>query len=106
LFRQRVERLKRTAPIAEVIGRYVNLKNTGSTFIGTCPFPLLSELTGTGTPVSRFLGHLDGSERVARMRLPIAAVPITQGPAPAGWPAAPSAGPRTGDRATSTDRDA
>jgi DNA primase len=36
--RQRVDRIKHTAPIAKVIGRYVELKNSGNTFTGTCPF--------------------------------------------------------------------
>jgi len=36
--RQRVDRLKHTIPIAKVIGRYVELKNAGSTLTGTCPF--------------------------------------------------------------------
>jgi DNA primase len=36
--RQRVDRLKHTVPIAKVIGRYVELKDTGNTFTGTCPF--------------------------------------------------------------------
>jgi DNA primase len=36
--RQRIDRLKLTVPIAKVIGRYVELKNSGNTLTGTCPF--------------------------------------------------------------------
>jgi DNA primase len=36
--RDEIERLKRTVPIAEVIGRYIELRPSGSTLIGLCPF--------------------------------------------------------------------
>jgi DNA primase len=36
--RQRIDRLKLTVPIAKVIGRFVELKNSGNTLTGTCPF--------------------------------------------------------------------
>jgi DNA primase len=36
--RQRIERLKHIASIETVIGRYVDLKNSGSALVGTCPF--------------------------------------------------------------------
>src|SRR5262245_49835980 len=36
--RQRIERLKHIVPITEVIGRYVDLRCTGNTCAGLCPF--------------------------------------------------------------------
>jgi DNA primase len=36
--RQRIERLKHIASLETVIGRYVDLKNSGSALVGTCPF--------------------------------------------------------------------
>jgi hypothetical protein len=36
--RQRIERLKHIVPIAEVVGRYVELRDTGNTCTGLCPF--------------------------------------------------------------------
>jgi DNA primase len=36
--RQRVDRVKHMAPLAKVIGRYVELKSSGNTLTGTCPF--------------------------------------------------------------------
>ena len=37
--RQRIERLKDIVPLAEVVGRYVDLQGSGNTLIGRCPFP-------------------------------------------------------------------
>lgn len=36
--RERVERIKREVPIAEVIGRRITLSRSGSVFLGRCPF--------------------------------------------------------------------
>lgn len=36
--RQRIEHLKHIVPIAEVVGRYVELRDTGNTCTGLCPF--------------------------------------------------------------------
>ena len=52
--RQRIERLKHTATIAEVIGRYVELRDMGRNLSGLCPFhkdqvPSLTVYPETGT---------------------------------------------------------
>ena len=52
--RQRIERLKQTATITDVVGRYVELQSTGSTLTGLCPFhkdqvPSLTVYPETGT---------------------------------------------------------
>ena len=52
--RQRIERLKQIASIETVIGRYVDLKSSGSALVGTCPFhqdqmPSLTVYPETGT---------------------------------------------------------
>lgn len=54
LLSQRIERIKKELPIAEVVGQYVKLRNTGSTFVGLCPFhedhnPSLTVYPATGT---------------------------------------------------------
>src|SRR6266852_214789 len=37
-FRERIERIKRELPIEQVIGSYVELRASGATFVGLCPF--------------------------------------------------------------------
>jgi DNA primase len=38
LLRQRIERLKHMAPLADVVGRYVELRGIGANLTGLCPF--------------------------------------------------------------------
>ena len=38
LLAQRIQRIKSAMPIAEVIGQYVNLRPSGRTLVGRCPF--------------------------------------------------------------------
>jgi len=36
--RERVERVKRSRPIAQIVGQYVQLRPSGNNFVGLCPF--------------------------------------------------------------------
>ena len=54
LLRQRIERIKRELPIADVIGQYLKLQSFGKTFTGLCPFhedhnPSFTVFPATGT---------------------------------------------------------
>ncbi|MBI1894649.1 MAG: toprim domain-containing protein [Candidatus Rokubacteria bacterium] len=53
-FRQRIDRLKGAVPIVEVVRQYVELRPSGSTFVGLCPFhddhnPSFTVYPATGT---------------------------------------------------------
>jgi DNA primase len=54
LGRQRIERVKSTNPVTDVIGKYVQLRPSGSNLVGLCPFhedriPSFAVYPATGT---------------------------------------------------------
>ena len=37
---EQIEEVRSKSDIVQIIGRYVNLKRTGSSYVGLCPFPV------------------------------------------------------------------